>query len=60
MELLEGESLRDRLRAGPIAPKKAVELASQIAEGLAAAHLRGHRPPRREAGEHLPEHATAA
>ena len=41
MELLEGESLRDRLRAGAIAPKKAVELASQMAEGLAAAHLRG-------------------
>ena len=45
MELLEGESLRDRLRAGAMAPKKAVELASQMAEGLAAAHVRGHRPP---------------
>jgi eukaryotic-like serine/threonine-protein kinase len=41
MELLEGESLRERLRAGAIAPKKAVELASQLAEGLAAAHVRG-------------------
>jgi hypothetical protein len=41
MELLEGESLRDRLRTGAIAPKRAVELASQMAEGLAAAHLRG-------------------
>jgi hypothetical protein len=41
MELLEGESLRDRLRTGAMAPKKAVELASQIAEGLAAAHVRG-------------------
>ncbi|MGZ5425959.1 MAG: protein kinase domain-containing protein [Thermoanaerobaculia bacterium] len=41
MELLEGESLRDRLRAGAMAPKKAVELASQVAEGLAAAHVRG-------------------
>ena len=41
MELLEGESLRDRLRAGALAPKKAVELASQMAEGLAAAHHRG-------------------
>lgn len=41
MELLEGESLRDRLRTGALAPKKAVELASQMAEGLAAAHVRG-------------------
>jgi tRNA A-37 threonylcarbamoyl transferase component Bud32 len=41
MELLEGESLRDRLRTGAMAPKKAVELASQVAEGLAAAHVRG-------------------
>ncbi len=41
MELLEGESLRDRLRAGALAPKKAAELASQMAEGLAAAHHRG-------------------
>ncbi|MDL2717180.1 MAG: WD40 repeat domain-containing serine/threonine protein kinase [Acidobacteriota bacterium] len=41
MELLEGESLRDRLRAGAMAPKKAFELAAQMAEGLAAAHARG-------------------
>ncbi|MFI5181258.1 MAG: protein kinase [Thermoanaerobaculia bacterium] len=41
MELLEGESLRDRLRGGALAPKKAVEVASQMAEGLAAAHQRG-------------------
>jgi predicted Ser/Thr protein kinase len=41
MELIEGESLRDRLRSGSLPPKKAVELASQMAEGLAAAHGRG-------------------
>src|SRR4051812_35122465 len=40
-ELLDGESLRDRLRAGPLSQTKAVALALQIAEGLAAAHARG-------------------
>ncbi len=41
MELVDGESLRDRLRAGAIPPKRAIELATQLAEGLAAAHARG-------------------
>ncbi len=40
-ELLEGESLRDRLQAGPVPPRKAVELAVQIAQGLSAAHAKG-------------------
>jgi serine/threonine protein kinase len=40
-ELLEGETLADRLRTGPLHPQKAVEVASQIAEGLAAAHDKG-------------------
>ncbi len=37
-ELLEGETLRDRLRAGPIPMRKAIEYAAQIARGLSAAH----------------------
>ena len=41
MELLEGESLRERLKTGAMAPKKAVEIARQMAEGLAAAHAKG-------------------
>src|SRR5438093_2141772 len=40
-ELLEGETLRTRLAAGPTPARKAVEYAVQIAEGLAAAHERG-------------------
>jgi len=40
-ELLEGETLRDRLRSGSIAARKALEYALQIAHGLAAAHEKG-------------------
>lgn len=40
-ELLEGESLRQRLRGGPIATTKAVDMSVQIAQGLAAAHEKG-------------------
>ncbi len=40
-ELLEGETLRDRLRNGALSSRKAVDYAQQIARGLAAAHERG-------------------
>lgn len=40
-ELLEGESLRDRLDHGPLSGRKAVDFATQIARGLAAAHAKG-------------------
>src|SRR5690242_16388223 len=40
-ELLQGETLRARLAAGPVSQRKAVEYAVQIARGLAAAHERG-------------------
>jgi serine/threonine protein kinase/Tol biopolymer transport system component len=40
-ELLEGETLRDRLRRGVPGPRKASELAMQAAQGLAAAHEKG-------------------
>lgn len=41
-ELLEGETLRDRLRTGPISStRKALDYAQQIARGLAAAHEKG-------------------
>jgi eukaryotic-like serine/threonine-protein kinase len=40
-ELLEGESLRERLRVGPLTSRKALDYAQQIAKGLAAAHDKG-------------------
>lgn len=40
MELLTGPTLRQRLVKHPMAPRKAVEVAVQIARGLAAAHDR--------------------
>jgi hypothetical protein len=40
-ELLEGETLRERLSRGPIPVRKALELGSQVAEALAVAHARG-------------------
>jgi hypothetical protein len=39
-ELLEGESLRDRLARGPLPYRKALEYAAHIADALAAAHAR--------------------
>jgi eukaryotic-like serine/threonine-protein kinase len=38
MELLQGETLRVRLEHGPLPMRKAVDIAAQIARGLAAAH----------------------
>src|SRR5215472_2094996 len=40
-ELLEGESLGDRLRAGALSPRRAAEFALQLSHGLAAAHAKG-------------------
>ena len=40
-ELLEGETVRERLRSGGLGVRKAVEIAVQIARGLAAAHEKG-------------------
>ncbi|MDQ2969815.1 MAG: protein kinase [Acidobacteriota bacterium] len=40
-ELLEGQTLRERLAAGPLKPSTAVDYAAQIAQGLSAAHEKG-------------------
>jgi Tol biopolymer transport system component len=40
-ELLGGETLRERLRTGPLSNRKAIDYALQIARGLSAAHDKG-------------------
>jgi Tol biopolymer transport system component len=37
-ELLEGQTLRERLHAGPVSQRQAIDYAGQIAQGLVAAH----------------------
>jgi TolB-like protein len=41
MEFVDGQTLRDILNAGPISLKRALDLARQVAEGLAKAHTGG-------------------
>jgi eukaryotic-like serine/threonine-protein kinase len=41
MELLEGETLRERLMEGPLSVRRAADFGVQIANGLAAAHAKG-------------------
>ncbi len=40
-ELLEGETLRQKLEHGPVAPRRAIEWGLATARGLAAAHAKG-------------------
>ena len=41
MELLEGVNLRDKLGAGPVPPRRALEIGLELARGLTAAHEKG-------------------
>jgi serine/threonine protein kinase len=41
MELLEGETLRDRLTHGKLEIRRAIDIIGQIADGVAAAHTAG-------------------
>ena len=40
-ELLEGETLREQIRRGRVAPRRVIDYGVQIAHGLAAAHEKG-------------------
>ena len=37
-ERLEGQPLRERLQAGPLTPRKAIEVGAELAQGLAATY----------------------
>ena len=39
-ELLEGKTLREQIRTAPLGWRRAVEIAAEVAEGLAAAHAK--------------------
>ena len=54
MELLEGETLRQRLQDGALPTRKAIEIALEIAGGPRRRPRQGHRPPRPQAGERVP------
>ncbi|HEY3203199.1 MAG TPA: serine/threonine-protein kinase, partial [Thermoanaerobaculia bacterium] len=40
-ELLDGETLAERLTTGRLDPRRAVEIAGEVADGLSAAHAKG-------------------
>ena len=59
-ELLEGETLRSRLDAGPLPVEQALDIALQIVSGLTAAHDKGCRAPRHQAREPVRHDETAS
>jgi len=52
LELVEGQTLADRIKAGPVHVEEALKLALQIAEALEAAHGEGRHPQRPQARKH--------
>ena len=45
MAYVQGDCLSDKIRQRPLPLAEALAIAAQLAEGLNAAHVRGHRPP---------------
>jgi serine/threonine protein kinase len=40
-EFLEGQTLREKMNAGPLSQRRVIEYALEMAKGLAAAHEKG-------------------
>ena len=53
MELLQGQTLEQRLTSGPLPTEQLLEIALEIARALQVAHDKGNRSPRHQASEHL-------
>ena len=51
LEFLDGGGLADRLAGTPQPGRQAAELMATLARAVHAAHQRGHRPPRPQAGQ---------
>jgi serine/threonine protein kinase len=41
MEFIEGQALKDKIKAGPLDVNEAIDIASQVAEGIGQAHKKG-------------------
>ena len=52
LELVEGDTLEDRVRRGPLALAEALAVAQQIADALDTAHGAGHHPSRSQTLQH--------
>ena len=59
MELMKGQTLRDRLLSGPLKVHQLVDIGIEIADALHADPHRRHHPSRHQAGEHLPDRSRA-
>ena len=52
LELVEGQTLAERIAQGPVQLDEALPIARQIADALEAAHEKGRHSPRSETGQH--------